>query len=156
MLRFFIGKDDAYIYIISFSIKEKKSFIYDVVLKKGHKYLSNIAQETIDFQDKSDLFIENPNIHPIGFLKRVEDVIRPKLIQGEEYKIYQELIQRGWNKDSNKRPTAKEIVETLMEKEALLPDVNIQKMKEYQMKVIKDIPEFSISLLGTLRFLDRQ
>jgi len=63
MLRFFIGKDDAYIYIISFSIKEKKSFIYDVVLKKGHKYLSNIAQETINqetigYQDKLDLFIE--------------------------------------------------------------------------------------------------
>ena len=58
MLRFFIGKDDTYIYIISFSLKEKKSFIYDVVLKKGHKYLSNIAQETIDYQDKLDLFIE--------------------------------------------------------------------------------------------------
>ena len=61
MLRFSIGKDDTYIYIISFSLKEKKSFIYDVVLKKGHKYLKylpNIVQETIDYQDKLDLFIE--------------------------------------------------------------------------------------------------
>ena len=61
MLRFSIGKDDTYIYIISFSLKEKKSFIYDVVLKKGHKYLKylpNTAQETIDYQDKLDLFIE--------------------------------------------------------------------------------------------------
>ena len=58
MLRFSVGKDDTYIYIISFSLKEKKSFIYDAVLTKGHKYLPNIAQETIDYQDKLDLFFE--------------------------------------------------------------------------------------------------
>ena len=55
-------KDDKYIYIISFSPKEK-SFIYDVVLKKVHKFLDNIPkdainQETMDYQDKLDLFIE--------------------------------------------------------------------------------------------------
>ena len=58
VLRFSVGKDDTYIYIISFSLKEKKSFIYDAVLTKGHKYLPNIAQETIDYQDKLDLFFE--------------------------------------------------------------------------------------------------
>ena len=58
VLRFSIGKDDTYIYIISFSLKEKKSFIYDAVLTKGHKYLPNIAQETIDYQVKLDLFFE--------------------------------------------------------------------------------------------------
>jgi hypothetical protein len=61
-LSFFIGKDDIYKYIISFNLKEK-TFIYDVVLKKGHKYLDNIAQTSIkqdimDYQDKLDLFIE--------------------------------------------------------------------------------------------------
>ena len=62
ILSFSLGKEDIYKYIISFNPKEK-SFIYDVVLKKGHKYLDNIAQTLIkqdimDYQDKLDLFIE--------------------------------------------------------------------------------------------------
>ena len=49
-------KEDIYKYIISFDLKEK-SFIYEVLLKKGHKYLENIAkdiikQEIMDYQDK--------------------------------------------------------------------------------------------------------
>ena len=40
-LIFFIGEDDKY--IINLELKEK-SFIYDVDLKKGHKYLDNIAK----------------------------------------------------------------------------------------------------------------
>ena len=55
-------KEDIYKYVISFNLKEK-SVIYEVILKKGHKYLDNIAkdrvkQETMDYQDKQDLFIE--------------------------------------------------------------------------------------------------
>ena len=59
-LIFFIGEDDKY--IINLELKEK-SFIYDVDLKKGHKYLDNIAkvdidQKSMDYQDKLDLFLE--------------------------------------------------------------------------------------------------
>lgn len=60
MLIFFIGKEDKY--IITLELKEK-SFVYDVVLKKGHKHLENIvpidiSQKTMNYQDKLDLFIE--------------------------------------------------------------------------------------------------
>ena len=45
-----------YKYVTSFNLKEK-SVIYEVLLKKGHKYLHNIVkdivkQETMDYQDK--------------------------------------------------------------------------------------------------------
>lgn len=47
MLIFFIGKQDKY--IIALEPKEK-SFVYDVDLKKGHKYLENIVP--IDINQK--------------------------------------------------------------------------------------------------------
>jgi len=42
---------------------KEKSFVYDVDLKKGHKYLENIVpidinQKKMNYQDKLDLFIE--------------------------------------------------------------------------------------------------
>ena len=58
-LDFNIGKDN---YIVSFENKDN-SFIYDVELKKGNKFLQNIAKENInqkviEYYDKLDIFLE--------------------------------------------------------------------------------------------------
>ena len=58
-LNFNLNQDN---YIISFSIKEN-SFVYDVTLEKGNKYLPNIAKEnidqnTIEYYNKLDIFID--------------------------------------------------------------------------------------------------
>ena len=42
-------------------------------------------------------------------------------------KIYQDLIQKGWDLDPAKRPSAQEIIEALMKEEAILPNVNPNK-----------------------------
>ena len=48
-------------YIITIEIKDK-TFVYDVALKKGHKYLPNIVpqiiKQDIKYQDKLDLYLE--------------------------------------------------------------------------------------------------
>ena len=60
-LVFFFGQED-YKYIITFEVIDK-TFIYDVKLEKGHKFLEVIPKENIDqkflkYQDKLDLFLE--------------------------------------------------------------------------------------------------
>lgn len=59
-LIFFIGEEDKY--IIKLEIKGN-IFIYDVDLKKGHKYLDNIAKEDMkqnlmEYPDKLDIFLD--------------------------------------------------------------------------------------------------
>ena len=40
--------------------------------------------------------------------------MRPKLIEGPQYRVYQELIARAWDENPAKRPSIQEIVETLI------------------------------------------
>ena len=59
-LIFFIGEEDKY--IIKFDIKNN-IFIYDVDLKKGHKFLDFIAKEDMkqnlmEYPDKLDIFLD--------------------------------------------------------------------------------------------------
>ena len=58
-IQFEIGKDN---YIITFNV-EDKIFYFDIELKKGNKYLTNIAKEIIDqnflnYFQKVELFLE--------------------------------------------------------------------------------------------------
>ena len=60
-LVFFFGQEEDK-YIITFEAIDK-TFIYDVKLEKGHKFLDNIPKENINqnimkYQDKLDLFLE--------------------------------------------------------------------------------------------------
>ena len=60
-LIFFFGEEEDK-YIITLEVKDK-TFIYDVKLEKGHKFLDNIPRENINqnimkYQDKLDLFLE--------------------------------------------------------------------------------------------------
>ena len=105
--------------------------------------INSILDEKMPWKE---LLEENPNIHPFIFFQNVMKGIRPQLIEGEEYKIYKNLIEKGWDQDPTKRPKAKEIIEILMKKEALLPDVNEMKMKEYEKEVLKQIPEYFMIL----------
>ena len=60
-LIFFFGQED-YKYIITLEVKDK-TFIYDVKLKKGHKFLEAVPGESVDqkflkYQNKLVLFLE--------------------------------------------------------------------------------------------------
>ena len=92
----------------------------------------------------NELLNENPMINHFSFFQQVEQGIRPKLIEGQEFQVYRELIRRGWDKNPAIRPTAQEIIETLLKDEANLPNVDVHKMKQYQKEVLYPIPEFLI------------
>ena len=77
--------------------------------------------------------------NPSALGERIRTGERPDLIKGKEYKIYRDLITRGWDQDPNQRPTAEKIVETLLKDEAMLPGVNKKEMREYQYKCLSNI-----------------
>ena len=111
--------------------------------------VNSILTENLPWQENN-----SQKIPLFTFLKMViTEKKRPKLIQGEEYNIYKDLIERGWKEEPNERPTSQEIIETLMKEDALLPSVEPEKMKKYQQNVIlflENDTQFSITLFGKL------
>ena len=72
--------------------------------------------------------------YPFGGLPDISEFYcndrRPQLI--EQYPLYRNLISKGFKKDPNERPTPIEIIINLLRDEAMLPNVNISRIKEYQ------------------------
>jgi len=101
-LIFFFQQEDNK-YFINFKVKEE-TFIYDVELKKGHKFLDdkpkvNIDQKIMEYQDKLDLFLEalkqnNEENKNEGLFKETIDLYSKKgnfsLLISLFSKIYQE------------------------------------------------------------------
>ena len=86
----------------------------------------------------------------------MKTVMKPDLIEGDEYKLYRELIERARMNDPKERPSAQEIVDRLMRKEAMLSDVDQKKIQEYQKEVLSSIPKASLLLFQRLNALENE
>ena len=82
--------------------------------------------------------------------------ILPELIEGEEYKLYRELIERSKMNDPKERPSADEIVSKLLQKEAMLSDVNPIKIKQYQKEVLSNNSTISMILFQKINNLENE
>ena len=109
--------------------------------------INSILDEKMPWKE---LFEENPNVTPFIIQTNIVQGKRPTLIEGEEYKLYRELIERGWDENPTKRPSAKEIIEILMQKEAILPGVDENKIMKYEKEVLTKIPEFLMTIFEKL------
>ena len=75
----------------------------------------------------------------------IRTIILPELIEGEEFKLYRELIERSKRIDPKERPSADEIVYKLLKKKAMLSDVNPISIKQYQKEILSN--NFKISMI---------
>ena len=125
-LIFFFGEEEDK-YIISFDVKDK-TFIYDVKLEKGHKFLDNIPKENINqnimkYQDKLDLFLEA--------LKQNKEEKKNEL-------LYQETIGL-YSKKSNFSFLISLFAKIYQEKK--LCESLLQKFYDMNIKILKDKKE---------------
>ena len=125
-LVFFFGQED-YKYIITFEVIDK-TFIYDVKLEKGHKFLEAIPKENIDqkflkYQDKLDLFLE---------------ALKQKREENKNELLYQEIIDL-YSKKSNFSFLISLFAKIYQEKK--LCESLLQKFYDMNTKISKDKKE---------------
>ena len=107
------------------------SFQYDekVDIYSWAIVINGILQEKMPWKE---FFEENPKINDYQFKKMVEKGKRPDLVEDPKYKEFQELIERGWNKNPKERPSISEIIVTLLNIQTAFENINQEKLKIYQ------------------------
>ena len=114
--------------------------------------INSILEEATPWKE----VLDDPTMNQYKFLTKVKDGERPKMFEKEEHKLYQQLIKRGWGRDTEKRPSINEIMKELIQPKYNFISVNEKNIKRYQYETLKFSPDFGIEIIEILECQGKQ
>ena len=150
------------------NISKSSNMIQSGVLGTPLYTAPEIVMGKEDYSEKADIYSwsivvnsilqeELPSIQMIPDSENcLKTQILPKLIEGEEYKLYRELIEQSKMFTPKERPSANEIIYKLLKKEAMLSNVNEISIQQYQREVLSNIPVISVILFQKIDNLENE